>query len=278
MKKSMAILAFVLSGVAIVIAMDPGQFAFRKVDVGGHQLRMLISGHGGPAVVFETGGSPAGGGALEMWDRIQPNVSKFTTTVSYDRAGIGWSEAGPEPRDARQVARELHAALRTAHVSPPYVLVGHSFGGPLNRVFAGMYPNEVAGMVLVEPTQEEFMRWNQAQRPHQETRHDREWRDVEASLTEAHESRLPSGIPIILITGTHMRFPKDITADEKQKEKFVKSMWLKFHREFADKLPNAKHVITEKSGHDIPFEEPELIISSIQEVINQASKVKGGKP
>src|ERR1041385_6837067 len=197
MKKILMLLATIVSGAAIVLAFDPGRLAFERVKVDGHEMRLLVTGHGSPAVVFEAGGSSAAGGALESWERVQPGVSRFTRAVSYDRAGIGESAPGPKPRDARQIARELHAALHEAHVPPPYVLVGHSFGGPLNRVFAGMYPNEVAGMVLVDPADENFIEWNLARR-NEPQRQDEEWKDIQASLTEAHESAVPAGIPVVL--------------------------------------------------------------------------------
>jgi pimeloyl-ACP methyl ester carboxylesterase len=271
MKKSLMMLACGISSIAIVLAIDPGRFAFKNVDAGGHQLRMFISGHGGPAVVFETGGMTAAGGPLESWEMVQPRVSKFTTTVSYDRAGIGWSAPGPKPRDARQVAIELYTALRNAHVEPPYILVGHSFGGPLNRVFAGMYPDEVVGMVLADPTQEEFMLWNQPHDPKQVERQDEEWKDMNASLVEAHQSRVPDGVAVVLITGIKPpEFPSNMSEDEREKFKTQKQMWLKFHTEWIEKLPNAQHIITVKSGHVIPFEEPELIVSEIRKLVERA--------
>jgi pimeloyl-ACP methyl ester carboxylesterase len=112
-----------------------------------------MTGSGNPTVIFEAGA----GGPLEVWARIQPEVSKFTRTVSYDRAGNGLSKKGPTPRDGRHVATELHTALHNAHVPPPYSLVGHSLGGPYIRVFAGMYPDEVAGMVLVSRSRDVMM-------------------------------------------------------------------------------------------------------------------------
>src|SRR5215468_5122692 len=118
MKKTLPLLAIIISVIAVVLAVDPGRFAFDHVDVGGHQLRMLIRGRGSPTVVFETGGSGDSGGPLEAWERVQPAVSKFTRTVTYDRAGIGFSPPGPKPRDARQIARELHIALQNAHAPP----------------------------------------------------------------------------------------------------------------------------------------------------------------
>lgn len=269
MKKSLLLLAIALSVTAIVLAVDPGRFAFAYVDAGGHSLRMLISGHGSPAVIFETGGSPASGSPLEAWERVQPAVSKFTTTVSYDRAGIGLSALGPKPRDARQVARELHTALHNAHVSPPYLLVGHSFGGIMIRVFADMYPDEAGGMVLVDPTQEEFVTWDQARNPNQPERQDDEWKDIKASLSEASESRVPPGIPVVLITGMKLEGPPDMTEKQIEKMKANKSAWLKFHEQWLEKIPGSRHIVTKTSGHFVPFEQPELVIGAIQQVVER---------
>jgi pimeloyl-ACP methyl ester carboxylesterase len=272
MKKILILLAIAASGMAIVLAMDPGGFAFTYADAGGHKLRMLVSGHGGPAVVFETGGSAAAGGPLEAWERVQPAVSRFTTTVSYDRAGIGFSPAGPNPRDARQVASELHTALQNAHVKPPYVLVGHSFGGPLIRVFAGLYPEDVCGLVLVEPAQEEFIEWNLSRKGKDE-KPPHDWKDIEASLTEAHESRVPVGIPVILITGMGPRvIPDFVTEKDKQEFKVTRPVWLKFHTEWLEKIPNSKHIVTEDSGHMVPFEQPEQVIQAVREVVDKVNE------
>jgi pimeloyl-ACP methyl ester carboxylesterase len=271
MRKGLTIMAVLVSGLAILLAVDPGRFAFKDIDAGGHQLRMLVSGQGHPAVVFETGGSPASGGALEAWERVQPAVSKFATTVSYDRAGIAWSAPGPKPRDARQVARELHTALGNAHVPPPYILVGHSFGGPLTRVFANLYPGEVVGMVLLDPTQEEFMEWNRARAPGHDERQDEEWKQIQASLTQAHQSRVPEGIPVTLITAMGPRvLPSFVTPEQKAELNAFRPMWLKFHQQWIEKLPRGRHLITENSGHGIPFEEPELVVKAIRETIDLA--------
>lgn len=273
MKRILMLLAVVTSGIAVMLATDPGRFTFHYVDAGGHTLRMDISGHGGPVVVFEAGGGPAAGGPLESWERVQPAVSRFTMTVSYDRAGIGFSPAGPRPRDARQVARELHAALQNAHVAPPYVLVGHSFGGPLIRVFAGMYPDEVRGLVLVDATQEDFIEWNLARDTKLEERHDDEWKDIMISLTEARESRLPSGIPITLITAMGPReLPKFTSEKDKEDYRSTRQVWLKYHNEWIAKIPNGKHIVTEDSGHTVQLEQPELVIQAIREVVDKVRK------
>jgi pimeloyl-ACP methyl ester carboxylesterase len=100
-----------------------------------------------PTVILEAGTlafSP-------YWAWVQPEISMFTRVVAYDRAGLGWSDPGPKPRDAEHIAAELHTALQEAGIQPPYVLVAHSQGGLYAPVFAHLYPDEVAGLVLVEP-------------------------------------------------------------------------------------------------------------------------------
>ena len=97
-------------------------------------------------MVFESGM----GASCLSWTLVQPEVAQFTRAVSYDRSGHGWSDPAREPRTARQIAQGLHALLDAAGVPGPYVLVGHSFGGYVTRVFAHAYQTEVVGMVLVD--------------------------------------------------------------------------------------------------------------------------------
>lgn len=123
----------------------------RLVDVGGYHLMLNCIGVGKPTVILEAGWSDL---SVE-WRKVQPEIAKFAQVCSYDRAGYGGSDPGPVPRTSVQIATELHALLRNAGEQPPYVLVGHSFGGYNVRVFNGLYPNEVAGIVLVDATQED---------------------------------------------------------------------------------------------------------------------------
>jgi pimeloyl-ACP methyl ester carboxylesterase len=120
----------------------------RMIEVNGRSLHLQCTGQGGPTVILETGL----GGWSSQWALIQPEVAQTTRVCSYDRAGLGWSDAGLAPRDARTIATELHALLGAADVSGPFVLVGHSNGGLYARMFAGMYPDEVVGMVLADAT------------------------------------------------------------------------------------------------------------------------------
>ena len=119
----------------------------RLVDVGGYRLHINCTGVGSPTVVIEAGW----GDSSASWGWVQPEVAKTTRVCTYDRAGMGWSEVSPEPRTAREFAKELHTLLTKANEPGPYVLVGHSLGGYTMRVYAHDYSGEVAGLVLVDP-------------------------------------------------------------------------------------------------------------------------------
>ncbi|HKK01794.1 MAG TPA: alpha/beta hydrolase [Desulfuromonadales bacterium] len=116
------------------------------IDVGGRRLHMQLMGSARPTVVLETGL----GGMSAAWGWVQPEVARFARVVSYDRAGLGWSESVESPITAFLVARRLHRLLATAGIDGPYVLVGHSMGGFFVRVFAHLYPDEVTGVVLLD--------------------------------------------------------------------------------------------------------------------------------
>jgi pimeloyl-ACP methyl ester carboxylesterase len=116
------------------------------VDVGGYSLHIHCVGQGSPTVVLDAGS----GGFSAQWVRVQREVSGTTRVCAYDRAGMGWSEMGPDPRDAKQITGELHTLLSKAGIEGPYVLVGHSFGGMYMQTYAARYPDEVAGVALVD--------------------------------------------------------------------------------------------------------------------------------
>jgi pimeloyl-ACP methyl ester carboxylesterase len=113
----------------------------------GRRLYVVEKGSGGPAVLFE-----AGIAATNLnWHHIQETVSGFTSTASYDRSGLGWSSPSSTVRTPGNISAELHTMLQSAGIKPPYVLVGHSFGGLVVRRYATTYPEDVAGVVLVDP-------------------------------------------------------------------------------------------------------------------------------
>ncbi|NLF13349.1 MAG: alpha/beta hydrolase [Anaerolineaceae bacterium] len=120
----------------------PGQL----VDVGGHRLHLYCLGEGSPTVILESGA----GEATPLWAWIQPEVARTTRVCAYDRAGFGWSDPGPQPRDAQTVVAELQRLLHGAGVEPPYILAGHSLGGEFVRLFAHQYPESVSGLVFID--------------------------------------------------------------------------------------------------------------------------------
>jgi pimeloyl-ACP methyl ester carboxylesterase len=123
----------------------------QMVDIGGYRLNITCTGIGSPTVILESGL----GEHAQSWVGVQRGVERFTRVCSYDRAGYGRSDPGPQPRSSLQVARELHALLSKSQTLGPYVLVGHSFGGYNVRVFIGLYPDEVSGVVLVDSSHED---------------------------------------------------------------------------------------------------------------------------
>lgn len=238
----------------------------QKVDVGGHGLQLLVGGQGSPAVIFEGGF----GTGIASWSRVQKDVAAFTQTVSYDRAGLGQSDLGPRPRSAKQIATELHAALQKSGIKPPYVMVGHSFGGIYVRVFADMYPNEVVGMVLIDPSQESFNDWLGKNQPHRLKAAESdiakagegvqaEFAAVNTFYSQARVAKVPAGIPVTLLTATE---DESMPAEGRR-------VWIEKHKEWLATVPGSKHIIVEKATHFIQAQQPELVIEAIKQVSKQ---------
>ena len=246
-----------------------------KADAGGHSLNLLIGGQRAaatPAVILEGGF----GTGIASWSTVQREIAKFAQVVSYDRAGLGQSEPGPKPRDAKQIATELHAALQKAGIKPPYVLVGHSLGGPFVRVFASMYPSEIAGLVLIDPAQEAFHVWTKANPPpgfkEEEAKIAKapqglrdEYAAVDAIYEQARSAKIPAGVPVTLLTAMQA---EGMPAEARR-------VWAEKHKEWIEKVPSGKRIVAEKSGHFIQAQEPALVIDAIRQMVEPA---RAGKP
>lgn len=136
--------------------LDPGTPPGRLVDIGGYRMHIDARGEGAPTVVLEAAIWDFG----LTWALVQPSLAEFTRVVSYDRAGLGWSDPSPRPRTVDVMVDELHALLGAAGIDPPYVLVAQSYGGLISRLYAYRHPDEVAGMVMVDSAHEEqFLRF-----------------------------------------------------------------------------------------------------------------------
>jgi pimeloyl-ACP methyl ester carboxylesterase len=181
----------------------------KLIDIGGYRLHALIQGHGGPSVVLLAG---AGDFSID-WALVQPAVARFTTVCAYDRAGFAWSDLGPLPRTMKQEAYELHLLLQHAHLPPPYVLVGHSFGGMLCRVYASACRSEVAGMVLVDSADEnQFSLMGKMVNGH-----------IEARLVRRREEAVGKPVPPVqtLQTSPLKPFPPEIRRQMEESLKMI---------------------------------------------------------
>lgn len=290
----------------------------RMVDVGGHRLHLLCSGQGSPTVILESGI----GMASPVWGWVEPRLQSLTRVCSYDRAGMGWSEAGPLPRDGQQIVRELQALLQRASIEGPYLLAGHSFGGRLVRLYAARYPEEVAGLVLVDtPPDDLYLKLSQRFPEQFEAL-------TEAGLETANRLRISSwvGLPrLIPLTGGNLdRFPEELqqrarvirlwsrafeanyaemisnrqtmsqleasdwslgdrplaviaagpppASDPLPEDASVQMAWATWWRqgqsEMLQRSTESRLIYAEKSGHNVQFDAPEVVVEAISWALN----------
>lgn len=277
----------------------------RIVDVDGHRMYLNCEGSAGArrgvTVVFDSG---LGDSAL-VWSRVQPAIARHVRACSYDRAGYGESDARPPPRTSAAIVYELHHLLAKAGVAPPYLLVGHSFGGWNMQLFASIFPEETAGLVLVDSSQV-----NQIERYARETgtviapkgdfhldttpyvppglppdaeRRAREltydpvtWRTAYNELVGFRTSEqqvadaapLPA-IPMVVVSRGERIV--DAEPDRLRRE----HLWRTLQQEFVDGHPGAVHFVARNSGHYIQLQQAQLVISSVCLALDQAGEQTG---
>jgi pimeloyl-ACP methyl ester carboxylesterase len=267
----------------------PGQM----VDVGGYRLHINCTGSGSPTVVIDAGL----GEWSTMWALVQPDVAKTTRVCTYDRAGLGWSEAGPLPRDAAQMATELNALLQNADIPGPYVMVAHSLGGLPAQVFAHDHPSEVAGVVLIDsmfpgqtiyfsppkvlsvlPTVARFgivrllagplhlvdavpgseaAQYSLSVGPKFVQAYLGEAQAIPTSLAEAGAVTSLGDLPLIVLSRG-----LDPAAE-----------WQAGQLKLVGLSSNSQHLIAEKSGHNIELSQPEAAVAAINQMVQ---KVRAG--
>jgi pimeloyl-ACP methyl ester carboxylesterase len=238
------------------------------IHVNGYRLFVKTEGHKKPAVVFISGL----GEELQNWREVQPKVATFSQTFAYDRAGIGQSDAVSGSRTSLDVAKELHTLLINAKIKAPYILVAHSIGGLHARMFAHMYPTEVAGIILVDVLHEEqlFPIRNLVHEGLTEELILEMIADDEqmsggaraeflASLKSADQVK-PTQLPLVPLTVLTAMIPTQKDSPESMAHKQF------LHNQLAAQVPGGKHILAEQSGHYIQYDQPELIINAIQEM------------
>lgn len=216
------------------------------VQVGNLRIEARLEGVGRPPVILESGFT----GGLFLWGPVQTEVAKQTLTLSYERAGLGRSDPGPEPRSAEQIARDLHALLNAKAIAPPYVLVGHSAGGLFVRVFAHLYPKEIAGLVLVDPaTEEDYERMQKdksaedLQKMGMPSGAVAQWRALPETIDQARNAWPLPAVPVVVLTSGQPigQWPLATTEDMRR--------WLDSHNKLVAKIPGALHVVISSADH-----------------------------
>jgi pimeloyl-ACP methyl ester carboxylesterase len=278
----------------------------RLVDVGGYRMHINSAGAGSPIVILESGLSDSS----LSWYKVQPEVARFVRVVSYDRAGLGWSDPSPQPRNSRVFAEELHTLLHNAGVPAPFVLVGHSMGGYDVRMFASLYRSEVAGMVLVDAShpdlyarapgmRQSFARWrNYLVGRQRQTRFGiprlRGWCDegVPQPALRAVQCRsswyeetlaeldgFPASGDQVRPTGSLGDMPLAVLTEDPD-QVFPRDMlpaFLECQDDLARLSTRATHVVAKGSGHQIQKERPDLVIAAIRQVVEQVKAANPGQ-
>jgi pimeloyl-ACP methyl ester carboxylesterase len=282
----------------------PSDFARRIKIRGGRRLYLECSGSGFPTVVLEAGS----GNNARVWHAhdpgrpaIFPAVARFTGVCAYDRPGTVWpggpaqpksvgrSDPVAMPRTAVDIVGDLHALLRAAHVRGPYVLVGHSFGGMVVRLYATTYPSEVAGLVSIDAQSEWYAAAlkslltrqqytdavvYQQPPPGFDSYSDYEQLSLDASGAEMRQAQADTPLrPMPLVVLSHsltdpnpFGFPPDWPTTS------LNRAFNASQDKLAALVPGARHVIASRSGHYIQLDQPKLVIDAIRSVVEQARR------
>jgi len=244
-------------------------FAIR-IPVNGESIFIRCAGvRHGPAVIFESGS----GGTADDWRLVQPAIARRTQACSYTRpdVGRGGSRLGYQIPTEEDVARQLHTLLAKAGVAPPYVIVGHSYGGMLAREYSTLYRSDVVGMVFVDSSHEESIWRFRAIAP-----------NAIRGISESDLLRqgfLPPNqtltrhddIPLVVIEhGLRVADTGDPATNAAVEQEMDALDLDLVHRSRYAKLVRAKH-----SHHNVPFEQPEVVIDATNEVLNEVAHQHG---
>jgi pimeloyl-ACP methyl ester carboxylesterase len=211
------------------------------------------------------------------WELMLGKLSKLTRVCAYDRANVGQSDPAPTPRTVQQMADDLHALLHTAEVPGPYVLAAVSFGPLVSRMYASTYPEDVAGLVLIEGLSEDLVeRWNEVLPPDLQER----WIEdfwvgnpeeiaLDESYTQVRESAPLPNVPLVVIVHG------DVTRDDHLipagwPVEALDPIWTELVARQATLIPGGHLIVAEESGHSVEAEQPELVVAAIREVVEAA--------
>lgn len=283
-------LALIFALVAPAMAYDFPKAPGQRFDIGGYSLHIHCLGEGNPTVIIDAG---LGDDSTD-WQQVQQQSAAVTRTCVYDRPGYGWSDYGPPPRNSRSIVTELHKLLDTAGIYPPYVVVGHSFGGFNMRLFAAENPDEVEGLVLVDASHEQqFDRLDiklpstyryqnnivvlpkateealtstkpriLAERAYKAARAEISAMNQSAYQVQTHGS-IPT-IPLVVISRGKAEWQGSEEAQKREK------IWNELQHDLSRLSPLSEQIFAYNSGHDIQREQPELIVKAIAGLVGKA--------
>lgn len=231
-------------------------------------MALYVTGSGRQVIVLVAGY----GGDHRTWTDVQPSLSSFARVVSYDRLGSGASAPSRRPRVASNFVEELREGLGKAGLNPPYLLVGHSYGGAMVRLFASRYPDEVAGLVLVDPAMENFYRraeveaaadylqeleeiQAQADASSSEALR-RDFLGLETSMQQLRVAPPLAGRAVVLLSAAEMNLPERLRA-----------VWLDEQARWANAVGATRILVN--SGHRIPREQPEAVVRAVQVLLER---------
>ena len=282
----------------------------KMIDVGGYRLHIDCTGEGFPTVILDSGL----GDSYVSWRKVQPKIASFTRVCSYDRGGAGYSDSSPRPRSSKVFAEELYVLLHGAGIHAPYIFAGHSMAGYDVRLYASSYPNDVAGVVLVD-----------ASHPEQQKRFPPTLNDLDKTWVREQEFltfSMPFGIPRLLgfcaqdlearaaecnfhnerealaelksfnqsaaqaaTTGTLTDIPLVVLSSDPDRpepdlpEDLVEptnKAWRQMQEELARLSTRSTHVTAKNSGHYIQLDRPDLVVEGVRRVVEQARESQPG--
>jgi len=255
----------------------PDSNSMRWAVIDSRRVRYRLQGDTGLTVVLVSGLADG----LATWGPVQSRAARFARVLSYDRPGLGASEPGAEPRDIRRMAAELDQLLTQAHLSPPYIVVGHSLGSFVVQFYAAHHPETVVGMVLVDPSLPAFYPRMQAL-PAGREESAIELRDLAGAGTavQAEVASLDSDVaqtaalpplpvmPAVVLTSVHHGFA---VADSASLER----LWLEEQRRWVAAHPGTRHVVDSRHGHRLQEETPDAVVAAIRSVIARLHRNAG---
>lgn len=276
-------------------ALDPLTPPGRLVAVGGQSLHIHCQGSGSPAIVLDAGL----GGVSAEWFALQRQLAALTQVCSYDRAGMGWSDAAVGPRTSVYLVADLYGLLKNSGIQGPYLLVGHSFGGVNAQLFARRYPEDTAGLVLLDsshpeqverflaapislntaPSKRGLVQFAKPELPanlpaelatpvmqlimQRKSRHAmvEEYFGFRESLQRVANADPMPDVPVIVISHGQRIWPNTSKGD------LIERLWVELQADLANGVSRAAHLVASNSGHHIHLDQPNLVWDAAAELI-----------